>query len=146
MNNYNINGDWGPSAFDRRHRVSVVGDYKVGQGFRLGTILRWWSGIPYNITTGTDNNFDTVANDRPAGVGRNSARGTPFHEIDFRVARDFRFGPDGRYEARFGVDAFNAFNQVSYKTMVGTLTSPLFGQPNSANPPRTFQFSFRFKF
>jgi hypothetical protein len=33
------------------------------------------SALPYNITTGLDGNGDTVFNDRPAGIGRNSARG-----------------------------------------------------------------------
>ena len=32
------------------------------------------TGTPYNITTGFDNNNDSIFNDRPAGVGRNSAR------------------------------------------------------------------------
>ena len=30
------------------------------------------SGTPYNITTGRDDNGDTVSNDRPAGVTRNT--------------------------------------------------------------------------
>ena len=34
------------------------------------------SGLPYNITTGFDDNDDTVSNDRPAGVGRDTRVGT----------------------------------------------------------------------
>src|SRR5205807_2106332 len=119
MNNYNTRVDWGPSDFDRRQRLNVVGNYKLGYGFRLGSILRWWSGVPYNITTGFDDNFGTVANDRPVGVGRNSVRGPAFKTLDFRLSRDFRFGPDARYEIRFGFDAFIALNQVSVKNVDG---------------------------
>ena len=33
------------------------------------------SATPYNVTTGVDGNGDTVFNDRPLGVERNSERG-----------------------------------------------------------------------
>jgi hypothetical protein len=35
---------------------------------------------------------------------------------------------------------------VNFGTFVGTLTSPLFGQPVSARPARQLQFSARMKF
>ena len=40
----------------------------------LGTSFRVQSALPYNITTGRDDNGDTISNDRPAGVTRNAAR------------------------------------------------------------------------
>ena len=33
--------------------------------------MRLQSALPYNVTTGRDDNGDTVSNDRPAGVTRN---------------------------------------------------------------------------
>jgi hypothetical protein len=50
------------------------------------------SGTPYNITTGRDDNGDTVFNDRPAGVGRNSARAESTWDVNTRVAYSFGFG------------------------------------------------------
>ena len=44
------------------------------RGFKLATTFNGNSAPPYNITTGHDDNNDTVSNDRPAGVGRNAAR------------------------------------------------------------------------
>ena len=43
------------------------------KNIRLGLSGTARGGTPYNITTGRDDNGDTVFNDRPAGVGRNSA-------------------------------------------------------------------------
>ena len=45
------------------------------QALPLGTSFRVQSALPYNITTGRDDNGDTISNDRPAGVTRNSGRG-----------------------------------------------------------------------
>jgi hypothetical protein len=45
-----------------------------------------------------------------------------------------------------GLDAFNILNHVNYLTYVGVVSSPFFGRPISANPPRKLQISFRFKF
>jgi hypothetical protein len=52
----------------------------------------------------------------------------------------------GAREITFGLDAFNLLNHVSYGTFVGTLSSPLFGQPVSARAARQLQFSARMKF
>ena len=46
----------------------------------------------------------------------------------------------------FGLDAFNLLNRVNYGGYVGTVSSPLFGLPVSARPPRQLQFSTRLKF
>ena len=50
------------------------------------------SGTPYNITTGRDDNGDTVFNDRPAGVRRNSARGASQWNLNLRVSRTVNLG------------------------------------------------------
>jgi hypothetical protein len=39
------------------------------------------------------------------------------------------------------VSAFNVFNRVNYAGYVGTLTSPFFGRPIAAEPPRRIQLS-----
>jgi hypothetical protein len=49
-------------------------------------------------------------------------------------------------QLEFGIDAFNAFNHTNYKNYVGTLTSPVFGRPNAANPPRQIQLTARYHF
>ena len=51
------------------------------------------SASPYTIITGIDNNRDTVVNDRPEGVGRNSSRGSATWNMNARLSRTFSFGP-----------------------------------------------------
>ena len=50
------------------------------------------SGTRYNITTGRDDNGDTVFNDRPAGVARNSAIGKGSWDVAARLSYTFGFG------------------------------------------------------
>jgi hypothetical protein len=60
--------------------------------FRLGLTTSARSGTRYNITTGRDDNGDTVFNDRPAGVGRNSALGKASWDVAARLSYTFGFG------------------------------------------------------
>ena len=50
------------------------------------------SARPYNITTGSDDNGDTVFNDRPAEVSRNSARGALQFTTDLRLTKSINLG------------------------------------------------------
>jgi hypothetical protein len=45
-----------------------------------------------------------------------------------------------------GVSAFSVFNHLNYVGYIGTLTSPFFGQPIAAQPPRRIQLSAEFHF
>ena len=68
---------------------------------------------------------------------RNSLATTGFASRDLRASRDIKLcpGKDPR-ELTLGFDAFNILNRVNYRSFVGTLSSPLFGQPVSARPAR----------
>jgi hypothetical protein len=50
------------------------------------------SAPPFNITTGFDSNGDSVSNDRPAGVRRNSGRGAAQWDASTRLGWGFGFG------------------------------------------------------
>ncbi len=85
-NSANPGADWGPSASDVRHRGMAMVMATLPKGFRLTGVATAASAMPYNITTGTDDNHDAVTtNDRPAGVGRNSARGAAQFEVFARL-------------------------------------------------------------
>ena len=71
-NSYDLHSEWGPAFTDRRHFASIAGSWNLPQGFRLTPLVLVSSGGPFNITTGLDDNLDTVINDRPAGIHRNS--------------------------------------------------------------------------
>ena len=105
------------------------------------------SGIPYNITTGVDSDNDTVANDRPPGVDRNTGRGPGFAQVDVHLSRPFHFEKNKhRPRVEFGIDAFNVLNTVNFKNYIGTMTSSRFGRANAANPPREVQLSLQLYF
>jgi hypothetical protein len=88
----NPDADWGPSAQDVRHRVFFNFNAPLANGVRLGLNIQGSSPLPYNITTGLDTNGDTVFNDRPAGVGRNSARGAAQWSTNIRLNKSFPLG------------------------------------------------------
>jgi hypothetical protein len=88
----NPDADWGPSAADIRHRVFFMFNTPLPRGVRAGLQAQFTSAPPYTITTGNDDNGDTVFNDRPAGVGRNSARGASQWNVNLRLNRSFNLG------------------------------------------------------
>jgi hypothetical protein len=82
----------GPAATDARHRVMGFANFPVYKRLSLGTSFRIQSALPYNITTGRDDNGDTVSNDRPVGVTRNTGRGSPLVDVSTRVSYKIGFG------------------------------------------------------
>ena len=146
-NNYDLRSERGRSDLDRRHRLNLFTSYALPYSFKFGTVVVLNSGIPYNITTGIDTNNDTVANDRPLGVDRNTGRGPGFAQVDVHFSRSFHFEKNKhRPRAEVGVDAFNVTNSVNDKDYIGTLTSPFFGRANAANPAREVQLSVQLYF
>ncbi|HKE05879.1 MAG TPA: hypothetical protein VKE91_17650, partial [Blastocatellia bacterium] len=91
-NNFDLRGERGPSLQDTRHRFNILTNFKLPKSFGLSTIFNASSARPYNITTGRDNNHDTVSNDRPPGVTRNSARGAGQWDVSSRLSWGFSFG------------------------------------------------------
>ena len=146
-NNDDLRSEWGRSDDDRRHRFNLVFLYRLPAGFQASSIFSVWSGAPYNITTGHDDNVDTVANDRPPGLWRNAGRGPGYANIDTRLSRRWRLRKhEHPPSVDVAVDAFNILNHVNLKTYIGTMTSPFFGTANSALPARQLQLSLRFIF
>ncbi|HEX2444576.1 MAG TPA: TonB-dependent receptor [Vicinamibacterales bacterium] len=92
MDNADPGADRGPAPNDIRHRVSGIFNLPIWKRLRLGSTFRIASAPPYNITTGFDDNGDTVLNDRPAGVGRNSARADAQLDVTARLSWTFGFG------------------------------------------------------
>lgn len=84
--------DWGPSAQDVRHRIFFNFNSPIGRGVRLSLGTQGSSALPYNITTGFDANGDTVFNDRPDGVARNSARGASQWTANVRLNKSIGLG------------------------------------------------------
>ncbi|HKY06583.1 MAG TPA: hypothetical protein VJQ56_16930, partial [Blastocatellia bacterium] len=131
---------------------------------------------PYNITTGFDDNNDTVSNDRPAGVTRNSARGASVYDLNARLSWGWGFGeqqdrgvqvskrvtrigagsdtaggPGGeplnkRWRFQIYLQVYNILNHANLTNFTGVMTSPFFGQATSALPGRRMETGLRFSF
>ena len=86
MNGGDLAAEWGPARNDVRHRIFGFVSTPLKFGLRTNLNMRYESGAPYNVTTGFDDNGDDVSNDRPDGIGRNSARGEGLLNIDLRLS------------------------------------------------------------
>jgi Carboxypeptidase regulatory-like domain/TonB dependent receptor len=64
-NQYDPLADYGRAAFDVRHRIFLGGNFSLPYSFSLSPFAIINSGQPYNLTTGQDNNGDSIFNDRP---------------------------------------------------------------------------------
>jgi hypothetical protein len=67
-NSYNISQDYGRASFDTRHRLFFGGTVGLPYAFRLSPFMVASSGSPFDITSPSDLNNDSVFNDRPALV------------------------------------------------------------------------------
>ena len=150
-NNYDLRSETGPADFDRRHRVNFAGVVPFPFGFRMGSILSAASGAPFNITTGSDPNGDTIT--RPPGVTRNTGRGPGMVQLDVRLTKVFSLerASDSKHRRtrrslEFSVDAFNAINHTNVTRIIGVVSSPLFAKANAAGPARTIQLSAKYSF
>jgi hypothetical protein len=63
---YSWFNEWGPASNDQRHRLNFGGSINLPGDARLSPLVQISSGRPFNITTGRDNNGDTIFNDRPS--------------------------------------------------------------------------------
>ncbi len=152
-NNFNLRPEWGRADFDQQHRFNLAGTLDLPRNWRLGTFVTLASGVPFNVTTGRDDNGDSLANDRPLGFGRNTGKGPGLAQVDLRVTKLFRVPRllDRRKDStsnnlEISVDFFNLFNRANFDNFIGVQSSPFFGRANSAKQARAIQFSTRYKF
>jgi len=174
--NGNLGAERGPSLADARHRFMSLVNVPLKQRFRLASSVRVQSALPYDITTGRDDNGDTVSNDRPAGVTRNTGRGSAQIDVGLRVSWSLGFGgaappPAGpqvrivrgdsadplasaggldlqskRYTIELYAQAYNALNHTNALNYSGVIASPFFGRATSASAPRRIEIGARMGF
>ena len=147
-NSYNAAGDWGRADNDRLQKFDLLASTQPTRFFTLGVALSLYAGKPVDITTGGDDNHDGILNDRPAGVARNTMPGPGQISLDLNLSHDFPLSK-AKKEAKVltvSLNSFNVLNHPNYVTYIGTQSSPLFGQPVAALPPRRMQLDVQFKF
>jgi carboxypeptidase family protein/TonB-dependent receptor-like protein len=169
QDSYNAAAEKAAASNDRRHQLVASMVWPLPFGFQAAGLLQARSGLPWNVTTGSDNNGDQSVNDRPdlavaggtptdkatyssafsgrvGNLARNSNRGTSFVQLDARLSKTVRVR---RYAFEGFVEAFNALNHTNLGLPNGTLTSASFGRPTglaSGATPRQVELGFRFNF
>ena len=143
-NDYELSGEYGRADFDRRHRLLVLGRTSIRSLVDVGVGVTMNTAGPYTITLGQDIYNNGRGKARPPEIARNTAEAAPLATLDLRAAHDFKWPANAR-AVTLAVDAFNVLNTVNYLSYVGTIGSPLFGQPVSSRPARQFQFTARFQ-
>jgi Carboxypeptidase regulatory-like domain/TonB dependent receptor-like, beta-barrel len=166
IDNFNIWQDYGRSDDDQRHRLvfdgtihSPMGTAKniwerLSHGFQLGTMIQYYSALPFNITAGSNTIQGTAA--RPtingAFISRNAGSGFDFFNVNARLSRTFQATEQFRVEAT--LEAFNLLNHVNGVALNGNFgggiypTNPLttFKQVTAVADPRTLQLGLRVSF
>jgi hypothetical protein len=169
----NLEDEWGPSSQDRRHSgfVAITSSFLRNLNARLS--FNGSSAPPLTILTGIDDNGDLLFNDRPVGVGRNSARTLSTWNSSANFGYSFTLGkkqvtsgggvqimgsPAGltvtptsaqttpRYRLNVSVTIQNLLNQAVYSGFSGVMTSPFFLRPTSASGYRRVTFNTNVSF
>ena len=161
--------EWAASAGDRRHRYQVALNTQALKNLNASLTLGGNTGTPYNITSGFDTNNDSIYNDRPAGVGRNSARTSSQATVSGTLSYSIALGPPagerdavrrqgggdrgdraaaapGRYRLVFLLSVNNLVNRPNFSGFSGIQTSPFFLTPTSVQNPRKVDLGISLRF
>ena len=130
-NNFDITSEWGPAPNDVRQRASAMLNMDLWKGLKASTTVNANTGQPYNITTGFDDNGDTVSNDRPDGVRRNSGRGDARWDVGGRLSWTFGFGA-----RREGANGPGGTPQIMIRTIGGPAPDSMGGFSGGADSKR----------
>jgi hypothetical protein len=164
-----LDAEWGPSLGDRRHRFQIALNSQALKNLNASLTVGGNTGTPYNITTGFDGNNDSIFNDRPAGVGRNSARTTDQVTITGNLTYSIALGAVagaraqerpgggdrgdrgaaqavGRYRLVITAAVNNLANRPNFSGFSGIQTSPFYLSPTSVTNPRKFDVGIGLRF
>jgi outer membrane receptor protein involved in Fe transport len=169
-NSDDLSSERGLSDNDRRHRFVASGDLGLYfLGLRLSGVYQYATYLPFNVTTGADDNLDGITSDRPPGVSRNTGVDTPLDsvnayraasglarvssltapslsQLDLRLYRPFVLKHGKGYGQAF-VQVFNAFNRYNGGLVEGRVLASNFGAViSNAGPPRSFELGFKMGF
>jgi len=167
----NLDRDRGPNIMDTRHSFSgsfvMKPEYKGQNGLasailnnnQFGIMLMLNSGLPQNIRSNRDLNFDGILADRPLDVARNSIYLPARYNADLRYSRFFPFGSSRRAEVI--LEMKNLFNNRQTSALARIVTTDVAGNPLTPIPAdgdsfpiagrsgyeaRQFQIGFKFYF
>jgi hypothetical protein len=171
---YSNHGEFARASWESTNRIFAIGQVSLPRKVSLSTQFDAASGLPYNFTTGIDNNGDGIFNDRPSyasaagdgvyatrfgllsttgingNVPRNVGTMPATVHLDANLSRAFTIGRGNagdRHETlTLNARSANLINHTNV-TAVGTVVgSPTFAQSLSAETARRLEVGARFTF
>jgi hypothetical protein len=157
-NSYDLTGEYGRSGLHARNTMYWGGWIRTKGGIELTPLVLWRSQVPFDITTGSDTNGDSLFTDRPAFatdftrpsvimtrfgafdlsplpgqriIPRNLGYSPGFFIANLRVGKTIPLGKKGT-SLVIAIQGTNIFNHTNPGAPAGTLGSPLFGISNTS--------------
>ena len=147
QDNTNLGAERGLSTFDQRHKfvaaAIIDSPWKnaVLTGFELAPIVRYNSGHPFDLLSGSDVNGDRhFTNDRPIGAGRNTGLGPNYADFDMRLSRTFKLGEKAGLQLM--AEGFNLANHTNFAS-VNNIVGLGFGLPTAVGGSGSTTFNVK---
>jgi hypothetical protein len=168
---YSNQGERARPDWQATHRAFAFGNYNLPWKGDLSVELDAQSGLPYNVTTGTDNNGDGNFNDRPSyatiagtdvfttrfgmltpdtvngNAPRNLGTMPSLLHLDVNLSRKFTLGgKDSDRSITFNARSANLVNHTNVTAVSTVVSSPTFSQSLAAESARRIELGARFAF
>ncbi len=157
---YNLDGEWGPSNFDVPHKFVASFAWQLPANFMVSAIGTYRSGYRFTAGASRDYNTDGYTNSQRAVIetspgvfyhySRNTESQPSAKNLDLRLSWTARLG--GSLELELIAEAFNVFNWDNYWSSETSLTefdgsiNPDYKEVTDAGLPRHFQLGAKFRF
>lgn len=169
---FNRAAEKGPASNDRRHQLVTNVVWALPWGVQIGAFMQARSGLPWTVTTGIDNNRDSIINDRPdlvvqggdpldkatysstftgrvGNLGRNTNLGPGYFEVHLRGSKFINLARAKLDRLELFVEALNVTNRNNFGNPNGNLRASTFGTSTtlaSGATPRQVELGFRLNF
>jgi len=112
--------DYGPAAYDERHRITVAGVFNLPYGFDLSPSMTAASARPYTQINGANPSGDgslflKAADGAPLGIG--NARGVPLFNVNARVTKNITFAQNQKIGVF--IEVYNLTNRANFGNSFG---------------------------
>jgi hypothetical protein len=145
--------EYGPTAFDERHRVTIAGILNLPFGFDVSPSMTAASARPYDQYSGANPSGDgslQILGEDGSPVGIRAARGKALFNMNARITKNFEMGAPGQRLGLF-IEMYNLTNRANFGNVYGTTRGNVtFNQPLGylggigavSTIPNSFQMQF----
>ena len=124
--------EWGPTAYDERHRITFAGSFPLPAGFSIAPLMTFATSRPYTAWSGFSQfgirQYIKDDNGNPAGPY--NTRGVPLFNLNARITKTFDFASG--QDIDFFLEFYNITNRANFgNSFNGNAWTPAFGTPTS---------------